>query len=271
MRIKSLIVALTLVAASPAFASDSPTVTGIGGLFFKAENPTELALWYEKHFNISRTPTTYETEPWKQQAGPTVFAPFSQLSEYFGDKEQQWMLNLRVTNIETLITNLRAADIDVSDTETFPNGTFARLSDPEGNPIQLWESKDPTMKVIEGKFEVSITPAEGDTHDVGRMLIEKRYSGGLEADAFGQMLSQRQPGDTNAVYVALEHVQGKLEGMEGGFSLVHNGKIKNGENSLNIEISPGSGTGDLQGISGYMDIEITDAGHFYTLHYKFTR
>ena len=75
-----------------------------------------------------------------QLGGPTVFAPFSSTTSYFGRPEQQWMINFRVRDLDAMVAQLRRAGIDVTvDPETYPNGRFARLKDPEGNPIQLWQ------------------------------------------------------------------------------------------------------------------------------------
>ncbi len=115
-------------------------VTGIGGLFFRARNPTAVAEWYQAHFGISLVPADYTQQPWSQAAGPTVFAPFPQESDYFGDAAKQWMINFRVSDLGAMVEQLRGAGIDVTvDPESYPNGRFARLRDPEGNPIQLWE------------------------------------------------------------------------------------------------------------------------------------
>src|SRR5689334_6311351 len=117
-------------------------VTGIGGLFFRSTDPEKLGLWYKEHFGIDLVPGDYAQKPWSQEAGPTVFAPFPHDTTYFGRPEQQWMLNLRVRDLDGLVKNLQAAQIAVTlDPETYPNGRFARLHDPEGNPIELWEPK----------------------------------------------------------------------------------------------------------------------------------
>lgn len=115
-------------------------VTGIGGFFFRARDTERLAQWYEQHLGVTRVPDSYDQESWEQTAGPTVFAPFAQDTGYFGRPEQQWMINFRVRNLTAMVAQLRAAGIEVEiDPETYPNGHFARLQDPEGNPIQLWE------------------------------------------------------------------------------------------------------------------------------------
>ena len=112
-------------------------VTGIGGFFFRSSDPAKLAQWYAEHFGISLTPTDYGQQPWTQEAGPTVFQPFPSDTKYF---RGSWMLNLRVQNLEALVAQLRAAGIAVEvDPETYPNGKFATVHDPEENPIQLWE------------------------------------------------------------------------------------------------------------------------------------
>jgi glyoxylase I family protein len=117
-------------------------VTGIGGLFFRSKNPAGLGQWYKEHFGIELVPADYTQKTWSQEAGPTVFAPFPHDTDYFGRPEQQWMLNLRVRDMDRLVEKLRAAKIDVApDPEPYPNGRFARLHDPEGNPIELWEPK----------------------------------------------------------------------------------------------------------------------------------
>jgi glyoxylase I family protein len=117
-------------------------VTGIGGFFFRAKNPTALGQWYKENFGIDLTPSDYGQKAWSQEAGPTVFAPFPQDTDYFGKASQSWMINLRVRNLDAIVDQLRAAKIEVTvDPEPYPNGRFARVHDPEGNPIELWEPK----------------------------------------------------------------------------------------------------------------------------------
>jgi hypothetical protein len=117
-------------------------VTGIGGLFFRSIDAPALSQWYKEHLGISLPPANYDQRPWAQEAGPTVFAPFPHDTDYFGRADQQWMLNLRVRDLDRMADQLRASNIDISvDPEVYPNGRFARLHDPEGNPIELWEPK----------------------------------------------------------------------------------------------------------------------------------
>lgn len=115
-------------------------VTGVGGVFFRARDPEKLGEWYEKNLGVNRVPSDYDTPAWKQEAGTCVFAPFKEDTDYFGDMKNQWMVNFRVRNLDAMVAQLRANGVDVEvEDEAYPNGRFAKLFDPEGNPIQLWE------------------------------------------------------------------------------------------------------------------------------------
>lgn len=121
-------------------------VIGIGGLFIRAQNPEELAAWYAERLGIGpgRSGTEeLEPEPWAWQtaAGPVVFTPFPVDSDYF-PLEKAFMLNLRVDDLDAVLAPFReAGDEVVTDPEwDDPQiGRFARVFDPEGNPIELWE------------------------------------------------------------------------------------------------------------------------------------
>ncbi len=106
---------------------------GIGGVFFRAADTDALAKWYETHLGV--------TGFWQQEAGMTVFAPFKQATDYF-PAGKQWMINFRVDDIDALIAQLKAAGIAVetrAEWDTPETGRFARISDPEGNQIELWQ------------------------------------------------------------------------------------------------------------------------------------
>jgi predicted enzyme related to lactoylglutathione lyase len=119
-------------------------VTGIGGFFFRAHDPKALGLWYQQHLGVSLIPTSSEESPWQQEAGPTAFAPFKETSGYFGDTTKVWMLNFRVRDLDKMAAQLQAAGIEVKiDPQSYPNGRFARVHDPEGNPIELWQPAKP--------------------------------------------------------------------------------------------------------------------------------
>src|SRR5262245_4469218 len=117
-------------------------VLGIGGFFYRARDPQGLARWYSDMLGVDLTPTEYGQSPWQQQAGPTVIQPFEWDTGFFGKPEQMWMLNFRVRDLAAMVEQLRQAGEAVElDPETYPNGLFATLHDPEGNPIQLWEPR----------------------------------------------------------------------------------------------------------------------------------
>ena len=111
---------------------------GVGGPFLRAHDPTALGRWYQQHLGVSLTPSSYEESDWQQEAGPTVFTPFAETSNYFGDVHKVWMVNFRVRHLDKMAAQLRAAGIVVEiDPQSYPNGRFARLHDPEGNPIEF--------------------------------------------------------------------------------------------------------------------------------------
>ena len=115
-------------------------VTGIGGVFFRAADPAALAQWYATHLGVDPVPESYGDTSWWQQAGPTVFTPMPADSEHLGDARHGWAVNFRVADLAAMVEQLRAAGVEVVvDPETYPNGTFADLHDPEGNPVQLWQ------------------------------------------------------------------------------------------------------------------------------------
>ena len=121
-------------------------VVGMGGLFFRAKDTDALNSWYREHLGIGAgcdsTGTAEVNEwVWNVQGGPMVFAPFSQDTDYF-PADKGHMINLRVVDLDSLLEQLNASGIAV---ETKPEwdspevGRFARIHDPEGNPIELWE------------------------------------------------------------------------------------------------------------------------------------
>ncbi|MBN8938292.1 MAG: VOC family protein [Rhizobiales bacterium] len=112
-------------------------VTGIGGLFFRAQDPKALATWYETHLGIDDIAKVV----WRQQAGPTIVTPFAADTSYFGRPAQQWMVNFRVDDLDGMMAALKAAGIAVETREEWDSevGRFCRIHDPEGNPIELWE------------------------------------------------------------------------------------------------------------------------------------
>ena len=120
----------------------APKVDGFGGFFFRAEDPAMLARWYLDNLGIDLVPQSYDVEPWKQEAGYTVFSPFPADSTFIAEGKT-FMFNFRTSDLDGLVAHLRANGTEVEVDETlYPNGRFASLVDPEGNPIQLWEPAD---------------------------------------------------------------------------------------------------------------------------------
>ena len=115
-------------------------VTGIGGFFFRAEDPEALQRWYDEHLGVIPPAGNYDAPGWFPERGETVFAPFAYDSDAFGPPEKTWKINFRVRDLEAMVSQLRAAGIEVRPhAGEYPNGRFAELADPEGNRIQLWE------------------------------------------------------------------------------------------------------------------------------------
>ena len=124
------------------------------------------------------------------------------------------------------------------------------------------------LKHAKGSFDVTITPQEtADDAPVARMLLYKEFHGDLEAIAHGEMMAAHEPLTGAGVYVAIDRVAGTLHGKGGSFLIAHRG-IRNAEGQqLEIVIVPGSGTGQLTGITGTVGIEIVEKKHFYTIDY----
>ncbi|THD37966.1 MAG: VOC family protein [Sphingomonas sp.] len=121
-------------------------VLGIGGLFFRAKDPNALNAWYRDHLGVGAGCAAEDTGPvdewsWNTQGGPVVFSPFKAATDYWA-ADKQYMLNLRVSDIDGLITSLTASGVDVITKPEWNDpsiGKFARVHDPEGNAIELWE------------------------------------------------------------------------------------------------------------------------------------
>lgn len=113
--------------------------TGIGGVFLRADDPAALGDWYRETLNFDMSGPV-----WLQAAGPTVFAPFSRDSDYFA-RDRAVMLNFRVDDLDGMISRLKAKGIAVETRAEWDSevGRFARIHDPEGNPIELWEPAGP--------------------------------------------------------------------------------------------------------------------------------
>lgn len=123
-------------------------VTGIGGVFIKAQDPTKLAAWYQKHLGINFNGSAYSTFKWDNESNPTlpgytVFSFFKRDSKYFDPSDSSFMINFRVKNLVDLLNTLKEEGVtligEMADTEY---GKFAWIIDPEGNKIELFEPKE---------------------------------------------------------------------------------------------------------------------------------
>jgi hypothetical protein len=121
-----------------------------------------------------------------------------------------------------------------------------------------------------GTFEVKLKPqTEENVGDqtIGRMSIDKQFHGDLEAVSKGQMLAVQGEVKGSAGYVAMERVSGTLAGHSGSFALQHTGTMNRGVSGLSVKVVPDSGTGELVGLSGKMNIIIADGKHSYEFEY----
>jgi predicted enzyme related to lactoylglutathione lyase len=120
-------------------------VLGIGGVFLRADDPGKLSAWYREHLGFTVTaggePAPDGSYSWEQEAGGTVFSFFPRGNAYF-PVDRPAMINLRVSGLDALAARLTAANIEVIRKAEWDHpsvGRFARIHDPEGNPIELWE------------------------------------------------------------------------------------------------------------------------------------
>jgi len=119
-----------------------------------------------------------------------------------------------------------------------------------------------------GNFKVNLTPQQdGESPAVGRMTIDKQFSGDLEATSKGQMLMASTSVQGSAGYVAIEKVTGTLQGKSGTFYLQHNGVMNRGAGELSVNVLPDSGTDELTGLKGKMNIIIANGDHSYEFDY----
>jgi predicted enzyme related to lactoylglutathione lyase len=131
-------------------------VTGLGGIFFKCQDPELVKNWYKKHlgFETEDCGTSFE---WRKvddpdQKGYTLWSPFPARTEYFGSEKQSYMINYRVENLQALVKQLELEGVVVLDKiEEYEYGKFVHILDPEGNRIELWQPVDEVYgKMIKG-------------------------------------------------------------------------------------------------------------------------
>ena len=123
------------------------------------------------------------------------------------------------------------------------------------------------MQKITGEFDVKIAPVDTGDAQMGMMLLDKTYHGELKGSGKGRMLTGGTSVKDSAGYVAIERIEGELSGRKGSFLIQHSGTMAKGQPSLTIGVIPDSGTGDLVGLDGQMQIRIVDRKHFYDFQY----
>lgn len=127
-------------------------VTGIGGIFFRSKDPSKLQAWYDKHLNISPLPHSpwgsgddASLFEWRDLENPekkaySVFGIFPEDTDYFAPSSASFMFNFRVDDLDAVLAELAEEGIQQQgDVQELPFGRFARISDPEGHQIELWE------------------------------------------------------------------------------------------------------------------------------------
>lgn len=124
-----------------------------------------------------------------------------------------------------------------------------------------------TEHVAKGNFDVQLTPTSAPDAAVGAMSIAKTFHGDLDGTSVGAMLAVRTPVEGSAGYVAMERVSGTLAGHKGSFALQHSGTLAQGAPTLSVSVVPDSGTDQLAGLKGTMDIIISPGRHDYVFRY----
>ncbi len=121
--------------------------------------------------------------------------------------------------------------------------------------------------IASGIFEIVLEPQKDDNVPAGRMVIQKQYKGDIDGSGSGQIISKRTENGI-AVYFAIEEFEGFIDGKKGAFTLVHNGYMSEDIQSLDIKILEGSATGELENISGKLEIFQDKGSHQYKLEYE---
>jgi lactoylglutathione lyase len=131
-------------------------VTGVGGIFFKCDNPKGMNEWYAQNLGLNATQYGAKFE-WRnldhpEVIGTTAWSTFPQTTQYFNPSTKPFMINYIVENIELLVEELKKNQVTVVDEiADYDYGKFVHILDPEGNIIELWEPKDEVANENEAK------------------------------------------------------------------------------------------------------------------------
>src|SRR3974390_677274 len=120
-------------------------VTGIGGIFFRVQDPERMSAWYRDNLGIAAE-DGHADFPWRDhdrpdEVGRTVWSLFPADTDYFGPSKPAFMVNYRVANLDRMLGQTPGKGVTVEKIEDFDYGRFAWITDPEGNRIELWEPK----------------------------------------------------------------------------------------------------------------------------------
>jgi catechol 2,3-dioxygenase-like lactoylglutathione lyase family enzyme len=126
--------------------SNPEKVTGIGGIFFRAQDPSRMSAWYREHLGIpledGHADFFWRNPERPEEKGRTTWALFPADTDYFGPSRPAFMINYRVANLDRMLAQLRTQGVTIEKVEDYDYGRFAWTTDPEGNRIELWEPKD---------------------------------------------------------------------------------------------------------------------------------
>lgn len=128
-------------------SDNKPRVTGVGGIFFKSDNPDKMKDWYSENLGLVTNEYgslfEFRDSDNPESKGYLQWSPFEKDTKYFSPSEKEFMINYRVVNIEGMIEQLRESGVEiVGEIEEYEYGKFAHVVDPEGNKIELWEPVD---------------------------------------------------------------------------------------------------------------------------------
>ena len=122
-------------------------VTGIGGIFFKSDDPEKIKKWYKKNLGLTideyGSPFEFRNANDPEEINYLQWSPFKSDTKYFEPSKKEFMINYRVENLDTLVNELKKEGVTICDKiESFDYGKFIHILDPEGNKIELWEPVD---------------------------------------------------------------------------------------------------------------------------------
>lgn len=119
-------------------------IIGLGGIFFKAKSPLELANWYKQYLGLDTLEWGGAIFPWDNRVKANAFniwAPMEETTDYFAPSQQNFMINFVVDNLKELVSSLQKQNLAISDIQVQEQGKFAWIIDPDGNKVELWEPK----------------------------------------------------------------------------------------------------------------------------------